>query len=138
MGGLFASVITERENWPWTPFGMFSGRFENQARRTVFFGVTPGGEEVYLPSDTYWYPWPEARMVEALDKFLQEPGLTQEKLDQVMKYFAEHYANRQRTGEHSGPKIYELRMYTVDWRLRSDLANKSTPDRKQLIASWKL
>lgn len=141
--GLFAlvagsgfDIVTGREHWPFSPYGMFSNvERDTTTTRMYLYGVPeqPGAAEVPLTDGAYLRPFTMIRLHSAFGKMRARPQ-SDSLLRVAVRNCAQRYERRRQAGQHDGPALRRLRLYEAHWRLEPHAQNAAQPDRRTLVA----
>lgn len=139
--GHLVEVVTQREHWPFSPYPMWSRPSLGwEINREMLRGVTdePTPREVALQPGQL-YPIPYQMVVVNMQNARQaakgnKPG-DAERAGRIIKGLLQHYNNRVAAGQNAGPKLKDLRLYVVTWKMDTDAspASKQNPVRTELV-----
>jgi hypothetical protein len=135
LGGNLASLIFNRQIWPFSPYPMFADAEDPRTFETlVLVGEPVDGGEFWFENQGY--------LSDALAPMIitsgfggrrARPGMND--VDERLRETYELYERRRRQGLSSAPPLRRLQLYRFSWELRPDLANLRTP-RRTLIGSY--
>lgn len=140
LGAHYAAIAFKLEHWPLSHYGMFARPKPSTVTAFVLTGVTPGGEEVRLHRDEYWRPHRVHKLAYSL-RTIQGHDARRTKsapqsaplMPSTVKSLLAHYETRRHAGEHEGPPLAGLRLYSVQWQIDPELSNLNVPDRRELV-----
>jgi hypothetical protein len=133
--GHLYDVATGREHWPFSPSPMYSHRnrdFVLDAARIA--GVRGDGapDEFPLRETRYLAPFDQSRLGQALNAMLQQPD-GRARVATALADCLARYERRRRGGEHDGPPLVALRLYSAHWRLDPAARNAERPEHQDLL-----
>lgn len=114
-------VVTQREDWPFSCYPMYSRPSPKVAKRNVIAGVSDDGE--FPLTDDQTNPFNGARLI-AMTRRLSGRA---DKGKQFMRVLGARYEKR-REREH-WPVLQAVRIYSESWAIRPRLAGMNRPDR---------
>ena len=140
VAGSAFDILTGREHWPFSPYGMFSGvEDDTTALRMYLYGVPEGSDEGEVPllEEAYLRPFSMIRLHSAFRKLQHRPA-SDSLLQVAVRDVARRYERRRAAGQHGGPPLGRLRLYAVHWRLEPDARNAARPDRREFVVEVNL
>ena len=126
--GSLASIFLNREVWPFSQYGMYSGIAQERFSQIRVFGVTAAGE-VDLSATRYWTPMGRVHFDLAVQRWQEDT----EQVEAALSGALTLYDSRRLLGSHDGPAVRGLRFYEVEWLLHPRAENVDRPERRELI-----
>jgi hypothetical protein len=134
IGGSFYDILTRQEHWPLSNYPMFSAIHRAPVLRWPrLFGVTEDGREVPLVRHDYLWPLDQSRLPIGLRRTQQMQG-GDARLRTALADCLRRYEARRNAGDHDGPPLHAVRLYTVTWDLEPYAANLERPRSRVLVA----
>lgn len=134
IGGSFYDILTRQEHWPFSNYPMFSTVHQQHVLRWPrLFGVTADGREIALVRHDYLAPLDQSRLPLGLRR-IEQMDDSDGRLRQALADILRRYEIRREAGEHEGPPLRGLRLYTVTWDLEPYAANLDHPRSRELVA----
>ena len=134
LGGNVASLVFNRQIWPYSPYPMFANARELTFETLALVGEPVDGGEIWFEGQGYLSHEISPMVINsAFGAASAQPGVSG--LDEHLRDTYEFYERRRRQGVSSAPPLRRLHLYRFNWMLRPDLANLRTPSRT-LIASY--
>jgi len=134
LGGSAYDILTRQEHWPWSNYPMFA-----QVHRTSvlnwyrLYGVDDRDRELPLLKPAYLWPLDQSRLSIGLRAIAQEDG-SGPRLREAVANALERYEDRRRAGEHDGPELRGMRLYSVQWDVVPYATNFESPSSRMLVA----
>lgn len=122
-------VATGREDWPISPYPMYSDMPGTTASRWTFTGVSDNGE--FKLTDEHTAPFHGARLL-SINKSLEHRS---GKRAQFIRKLAHNYDERRESA--GWPQLQAIRFYRETWNLREYVKGIDRPDR-ELVSSMYL
>jgi hypothetical protein len=134
IGGSMYDIVTRQEHWPFSNYPMFSTvHRERVLTWPRLYGVTADGRELPLVRHDELFPLDQSRLPLGLRRIHQETGAGP-RLHAALADVLRRYEVRRAAGEHRGPELAGVRLYTVRWPLMPHAANLANPRwREQLL-----
>ena len=135
LGGSLFDVITRREDWPFSPYDLYSGVVRDPSLTLLRLYGLPAGRpanEFPLIKIQYIQPFDNARLrfaLRQLDRDKNRDPLLAEALRDCLR----RYAALGAAARHSGPRLGGIRLYRVRWNLDPRARNLHSPDAKELL-----
>jgi hypothetical protein len=132
LGAQAFDILLQREDWPFSNYPMYAGQQTERYAWIRVYGVTDSGEFALVP-ERQLRPWDSVRINYSFS------GTVLERTDQstsgprALQNLYQLYEAERRAGKHNGPPLRAVRLYREQWRLEPGLANKATPEERQLI-----
>jgi len=128
-GGALFDLVRDTENWPFSPYPMFSEIPPKTLSMLRLYGVVQRSPlvEIQLDNNLYLQPFDTSRVADALNHARQENRLDEGVIDCLTRYEA-----LRRAGRHHGPPLVAMRIYLVTWTPTPSASNIDRPDRKEL------
>ena len=135
LGGNLASLVFNRQVWPYSPYPMFADVEDPHTFETLaLVGEPVDGGEIWFESQGYLSHALSPMVINSgFGGRRARPGMNG--LDEHLRETYEFYERRRRQGLSSAPALRRLQLYRFSWTLRTDLANLRTP-RRTLLASY--
>ncbi len=142
--GHAVDIIGQREHWPFSNYPMYA-RTERKPRQEILslFGVmrAPGYHAMVRITDPrYVPPLSEGRLrvilMSAYRRGTSERNIADAK--RVMADYMRAYESRRAAGLHDGPRMTEIHLYRLTWRLRPDGTPRTRPSKSEplLKLTW--
>jgi hypothetical protein len=135
MTGSLYDIATSQEHWPFSDYPMFASVHRKHALDNWYrvFGVTPDGREVAILRYDQLWPLDQSRLPLGIRHIAQTPG-SEPRVRAALEDTLRRYEARRIAGQHSGPPIDGIRLYTLSWDLEPYAANIDRPRSKTLVA----
>lgn len=134
LGGNLASLIFNRQLWPFSPYPMFARARERGFETLALVGERLDGGEIWFESQGYLTSELSPMVINnGFGSTRARPGM--KGLDEHLRDTFEFYERRRQQALSDAPPLRRLCLYRFNWTLRPDLANLRTPNRT-LIASY--
>jgi hypothetical protein len=135
IAGSIYDIATRQEHWPFSDYPMFAviphqGVLENSYR---LFGVTYDNREVAILKYSQLWPLDQSRLPIGLRRLDRAPG-GRERVRLVVEDTLRRYERRRAQGQHKGPPLRALRLYSLNWDLEPYAANLDHPRSRELLA----
>lgn len=134
-GGSFYDAVTGREDWPFSPYAMYSHAEEARSlsQLRLFGGLRDEpGKEIPLFDFRYIQPFDQARLSTALGLIEYDPDRALF-LESAVKDCLKRYETGRRAALHHGPPLYCMRLYRAEWALDPSAKNVDQPNRRELV-----
>jgi hypothetical protein len=133
VGGSFYDIATGQEHWPFSDYPMFSAVHREPVLNWVrLFGVTPEGREVAVLNYSELWPLDQSRLPLGIRNIYRRHG-SGERLQQAVADALARYERRREAGQHEGPPLVAMRLYSVSWDLEPYGANQDRPRTRTLL-----
>jgi len=135
MVGSLYDIATRQEHWPFSDYPMFASVHRKHALDNWYriFGVTPDGREIAILRYDQLWPLDQSRLPLGIRYIAQTKG-SEARVREALEDTLRRYEARRIAGEHGGPAIDGIRLYTLSWDLEPYAANIERPRSKTLVA----
>jgi hypothetical protein len=135
VAGSLYDIVTSQEHWPFSDYPMFASIHRKHTLDNWYrvFGVTPDGREVAIIRYDELWPLDQSRLPLGIRRIAQTPG-SQERVRAALEDTLRRYEARRAAGQHGGPEIDGIRLYSQSWDLEPYAANLDRPRSRTLIA----
>ncbi|HKW94492.1 MAG TPA: hypothetical protein VJX92_21590 [Methylomirabilota bacterium] len=132
LGLQILDIAMQREDWPFSNYPMYASQQTEHYSWIRVYGVAETGEFALAP-ERQLRPWDFVRINYSFaGTVLSQPDQSTSGRRALESLYRLYEAGR-RAGEHNGPPLRALRVYREQWRIEPELANKATPEERQLI-----
>jgi hypothetical protein len=132
IGGHVYDIVLDKENWPFSPYPMFSQVDTRETHETLrIFGITAGGE-IPLLSFQSLHPFDQCRLPAALT-YIRERESASADLREAVHDVWTRYEARRRSGAHDGPALHGARLYVLRWQLDAYARNAHQPGEREML-----
>lgn len=132
VGGHLYDIVLDKENWPFSPYPMFSQVDTARTHATLrVFGITSDGETPLLSTELI-HPLDQCRLATALTRIRERESASADLREAVRDVWA-RYEARRRSGAHDGPPLQGARLYALRWRLDAYARNAQQPDEREML-----
>jgi hypothetical protein len=133
VGGHVYDVVRDKENWPFSPYPMFSQVDESRIHKTLrIFGITSDGETPLLSYESL-HPFDQCRLATALTRIRDERESASADLREAVRDVWARYEARRQSGAHDGLPLLGARLYAVQWHLDAYARNARQPDERVML-----
>lgn len=117
ISGSLASIFLDRELWPFSPYGMFSGISEDRFTQLKFVGITENSS-----IDLSEYLSPAGRAIAAELQRIEHHRDAHNKVREALSRHLRYYEKRRLEGKHSGPPLRGVQVDQLEFQMdpRSD------------------
>lgn len=133
IGMQFLVIARRGERWPFAPYAMYASEHGGDISWYRVYGVS-AGREFPLDEPKYHPPIDDIRLSYAFTPPPSRLGTVPATASEMLPVVARLYARARRDGLHDGPPLDAIRLYQLNWTLERSLANRDTPDHKDLVA----
>ncbi len=129
--GHSVAIIDKSELWPFSPYRLYSRLYRSDPHHVMMlYGVSADGSETRL-SAAHFQPIDRGRLHRVLNRTLHGSTTQDEFHDRLIAWAALYEGKRQQLG-HDGPQLVGMRLYVERHFFRADVANRYTPDEREL------
>jgi len=134
IGGSLYDIATRQEHWPFSDYPMFALVQQRPVLDNWFrlYGVTFDNREVAILKYSELWPLDQSRLPLGLRRLYQQPG-GPERVRAAVDDILRRYELRRVRGQHDGPPLRALRLYSVNWDLEPYAANLDRPRSRALL-----
>lgn len=131
--GHVVSFVRQRDHWPFSSYPMYSQvELDTNITRYRVYGVqaSTGTEFDLMTEPAYITPFDMTRLNSGL-RYMEsrDPDKLGDALDSLLSI----YERRRLDGEHSGPPLNGMRIYSVEWEVQPTAGNTNQPIRQELV-----
>ncbi len=135
VGGMGFDTVVGREHWPFSHYPMYSRiELDRSTTSLQLYGIPADGSstEFALLERQYIQPFDKTRLRSALRRMQAQPN-GDGRLRVALQDVLTRYEVLRRAGRHDGPPLRGIRAYELEWQLDPWAANRSRPDRRDLL-----
>jgi hypothetical protein len=139
IGGMAYDTVTRRENWPFSPYNMYSAverSFSFSHLRIYGIPAKEQEREILLPDAIYFRPFNKVQLYDSLlQAYSSHRPTRRARLKDMMEDVLRRYEVLRASGLHDGPPLRAMRLYELTWRvnLEDPYANQKPVDRKLIL-----
>ena len=141
--GHAVDIAGQREHWPFSHYPMYA-RAEKKKRQELLslFGLmrAPGHRALVRITDPSYVPPLNEGRLRVILMAAYRRGTTEQNLADARRVMADYmrmYEARRVAGLHNGPRMTEIHLYRLTWKLRPDGTHATRPWKQEPLLSLK-